>query len=261
MIKSIKRSIVAIIIGPLVLAFLWFGGLPLSILCALIGIALILEFATLTDRKLFWWQYALMCLAVVIWHYIIYTGNTHRLEFLLGIFIVLFSSELAHMKNQGTVERVGQMIFLIVMGALLTSTAPLVRAYSPQWAVYTAILVWIVDSAAYWSGSLIGKRKLAEKFSPKKTVEGFICGIVVAVITAFIAKLIYPSFEVLPLWFTAAAASIVGQLGDLFESKIKREFGVKDSSKLMAEHGGIWDRTDSILWVYAVVWIILRLWL
>ncbi len=109
------------------------------------------------------------------------------------------------------------------------------------------ILIWVNDTAAYFFGSLIGKRKLIERISPKKSVEGFISGIVFCVITAFILARFYTSYS-LPFWIGfAVVVSLFATLGDLFESLIKRTYGVKDSGNLIPGHGGILDRIDSLL--------------
>jgi phosphatidate cytidylyltransferase len=124
--------------------------------------------------------------------------------------------------------------------------------------------IWINDTIAYIVGSLIGKRPLS-KISPKKTWEGTIGGIILATfITGFLFTYINSDitrpgysfqFAVMPLYIIAAIASIAGTFGDLFESKLKRMAGVKDSGNLMPGHGGFLDRFDSMLLAIPAVWI------
>lgn len=116
--------------------------------------------------------------------------------------------------------------------------------------IFALIIVWTTDSGAYFTGRKIGKRKLWPEISPNKTVEGFIGGIIWAIIAAFIIQWISPlTSSYLVLIAITIAASIFGQLGDLVESAIKRHYNVKDSGSLLPGHGGILDRFDSLLFV------------
>ena len=120
---------------------------------------------------------------------------------------------------------------------------------------------WVSDSFAYFTGRLIGRHKLAPELSPKKTVEGSIGGIVFTVIAFAVYGIIIECFfsldaNYLALCLTGLALSLVGQIGDLFASLIKREHGVKDYSGILPGHGGIMDRFDSVLAVSPVLLII-----
>ncbi|MBS1919979.1 MAG: phosphatidate cytidylyltransferase [Bacteroidetes bacterium] len=113
--------------------------------------------------------------------------------------------------------------------------------------------IWINDTMAYIVGSLIGRTPLS-KISPKKTVEGTLGGIILAVIVAaFIARLSH--FNVVAIVIIALISSVAGTLGDLLESKLKRMAGVKDSGHIMPGHGGFLDRFDSLLLAIPAVWM------
>lgn len=119
------------------------------------------------------------------------------------------------------------------------------------------IFIWINDTAAYLVGSIFGKHKLNERISPKKTIEGFVGGIVLATSAAFLFARLMPEF---PLWFWigfGAITSVVGTMGDLFESLIKRTYAVKDSGTLIPGHGGILDRIDSFLFAVMAIYLYL----
>lgn len=120
------------------------------------------------------------------------------------------------------------------------------------------ITIWLNDTFAYIVGSFIGKRPLSS-ISPNKTWEGTIAGIVLSVIIVTkLAGLYIPVTERLILYISIVAA-ITGTFGDLFESKLKRMAGVKDSGSMMPGHGGFLDRFDSILLATPFVWLLLQI--
>ena len=123
---------------------------------------------------------------------------------------------------------------------------------------------WVSDTFAYFTGRLFGKHKLIPEVSPKKTVEGSVGAIVFTTVTMLLygwivsmCSDIKPSYLVLGL--SAPVLSVVGQIGDLFASLVKRERGVKDYGKLLPGHGGIMDRFDSILTVSGATMVITML--
>ncbi len=127
------------------------------------------------------------------------------------------------------------------------------------WTVLTIFVsIWICDSAAYFAGRAFGKHKLFERVSPKKTWEGAIAGFLGA-IAAFLVmqSLVLPYLTVVQALICGVIVGIFGQLGDLVESLLKRDAGVKDSSSLIPGHGGVLDRFDSILFVSPLLFLYL----
>jgi len=122
------------------------------------------------------------------------------------------------------------------------------------------ILIWSNDSFAYIIGKNFGKQKLFYSISPHKTVEGFLGGLFFSCISAsFVSRYVDDSMST-PYWLTIAIIiSVFGTLGDLIESKFKRETNVKDSGKIMPGHGGILDRLDSIIFASPYVYLFLKL--
>ena len=117
--------------------------------------------------------------------------------------------------------------------------------YAPVLAIF--VFIWVNDTAAYFFGSLLGKRKLMEHISPKKTVEVFVAGILFTVIASLVFARFYSEYSVVFWIGSAVVIAIFGTMGDLFESLIKRTSTVKDSGNLIPGHGGILDRIDSLL--------------
>ncbi len=123
------------------------------------------------------------------------------------------------------------------------------------WLFLVLAITWIQDSAAFFVGRSMGRHKMAPVLSPKKSWEGFAGGMVASILTALVAVFLMG----LPISYAGAvliglATGIAGPLGDLCESLIKRQLGVKDSGTLIPGHGGILDRMDSLLFTGPVVY-------
>jgi phosphatidate cytidylyltransferase len=133
---------------------------------------------------------------------------------------------------------------------------PHYNKYYPALIIFS---IWINDTMAYIVGSLIGKTPLS-KISPKKTWEGTVGGIILCIGLAFLIPFIFSIKEIDPgtAPVIACAVAIAGTLGDLFESKLKRMAGVKDSGTLMPGHGGFLDRFDSLLFAIPISWLLLQ---
>jgi len=114
--------------------------------------------------------------------------------------------------------------------------------------------LWINDTMAYIVGSFIGKTPLS-KVSPKKTWEGTIGGVILTVVIICLLSFFTKRVSILDAAFMSGIAAITGTVGDLFESKLKRMAGVKDSGSIMPGHGGFLDRFDSLLFATVFVWL------
>lgn len=133
----------------------------------------------------------------------------------------------------------------------------LTRDAGLYYVLFALLIVWSTDTGAYFIGRQFGKHKLAPHVSPNKTVEGFIGGIVSAIIIAGgFFYLMNLSGNIGLVILALIVLSIFGQLGDLVESALKRFYGVKDSGKILPGHGGILDRFDSLLFVLPLLHIL-----
>lgn len=119
-------------------------------------------------------------------------------------------------------------------------------------------IVWSTDIFGYFAGRAIGGPKLMPAVSPKKTWSGAIAGTLGAMIVAVLVAKLFGSFNTVAIAAIALLLSVCGQMGDLFESFVKRKFGVKDSSQLIPGHGGVMDRLDGF-WAAALVGCIIGL--
>ncbi len=123
--------------------------------------------------------------------------------------------------------------------------------------IYLFSTIWICDSCAYFGGKRFGKHKLASTISPGKTIEGAIFGLLGALVWSLVGiAVLGDKLPVLFLVLTALMGGTVGQAGDLIESAIKRNAGVKDSGHLLPEHGGVFDRFDSLLLTTPAVYLL-----
>jgi phosphatidate cytidylyltransferase len=140
---------------------------------------------------------------------------------------------------------------LLYLAVPLGMAASLHTDRGPLALVVPFLVVVASDSAQYYGGRTMGRRPLAPRISPKKTVEGAITGIVVAAaVTPFLARLDTPDAPIALLVVLGVLIAILGIMGDLFESLLKRASGIKDSSSLIPGHGGILDRIDALLFVF-----------
>ncbi|MDY0986561.1 phosphatidate cytidylyltransferase [Flavobacterium sp. CFBP9031] len=134
--------------------------------------------------------------------------------------------------------------------------------YNPKIIIGLFVLIWTNDTFAYLVGKSMGKHKLFERVSPKKTIEGFLGGVVFAAFAGFLISKLYiqpkPEFSntsILIWTIIALIVSIFGTIGDLIESKFKRIAGIKDSGSIMPGHGGILDRLDSVIFVAPIIFL------
>jgi phosphatidate cytidylyltransferase len=145
---------------------------------------------------------------------------------------------------------------------IATTAAPAWAANSRglAWTLLVVIAIWIGDSASYLVGRAIGRAPLAPALSPRKTVEGAIAGLVGSAVAATIADIAFGLGLTIPLAVSIGLAlGAAGQCGDLAESLLKRQVGVKDSGSLIPGHGGLLDRVDALLFAFPLGWIIAHL--
>ena len=147
----------------------------------------------------------------------------------------------------------------LVMLRELPLVAGLEYAYGSSFVLLAFVITWSCDTGAYFIGTLIGKRQLLPRVSTHKTWEGFFGGIVFAVAASIVASYTFAGY--LNVWWAivlGAVAALLGQLGDLVESMIKRDAGIKDTSATIPGHGGVLDRFDSLLFTSPFIYYFLK---
>ncbi|MBK5192142.1 MAG: phosphatidate cytidylyltransferase [Flavobacteriaceae bacterium] len=229
----------------------------------LIGFVCLLELEKLLRLKSYA-LYAVHALFFILFSYIKFDANATLVLLCITIFVNLFlAKDLLFIKKIPVFEKKKYIIlifYLISSMVFLTLIPTYSGTFRPELIVGVFVLIWTNDTFAYIVGKNFGKNKLYKQISPNKTIEGFIGGMIFSCIAGYFIYYFthYLNFQ---SWLgMAIILSIFGTIGDLIQSKFKRQAGVKDSGKLMPGHGGLFDRLDSIIFsspfVYAYLLIL-----
>ena len=182
------------------------------------------------------------------------------------LLLIVIASEL-YRKKEKPLENIATTIFGITYLSIPISLInflvyPKILAgnnYTPKLLIAVFVLIWIYDSGAYLVGVSIGKHRLFERISPKKSWEGAIGGTITALVAAYFISGYVPEIK-LEHWLAIGFLTVVSStFGDLSESMLKRYFGIKDSGNLLPGHGGILDRFDSLFFTAPVLVMYLKL--
>jgi len=200
-----------------------------------------------------------------IFLFLLSKNSTFQLVFLLIIILTniilgfsllkkkLFSFSILKNRFIGHFYLVGSLVIFFTMSNVTNSHNPLI--------VFSFLmLIWVSDSAAYVFGVNFGKRPLFKSVSPKKSVEGFLGGIIFSIILSlFFNKYLNLDFTIIQWLIIGILTSSLGALGDLVQSQFKREAGVKDSGKFLPGHGGLYDRMDSIIFAAPFIYLTIKI--
>jgi phosphatidate cytidylyltransferase len=202
-----------------------------------------------------------------------FTVNIEKLDLILLSIALIVSIKCILFLFYDTIQKISiSSKYLYLLGYIIlpfifiTKISFGVVDYNPKIIIGLFILIWTNDTFAYIIGKSIGKNKLFEKISPKKTIEGFFGGIFFAILAGYLISKYYikaiPQFsdKSILIWtIIAVIVGVIGTIGDLIESKFKRIAGVKDSGKIMPGHGGILDRLDSVIFVAPFVFLFYKI--
>ena len=265
----ITRILAALVMAPVVVALtLWLPTPAFAALLALVLVPALHEWSRLSGhpRSIFLLALtALLLLMALLW---LNPGLGSGLVVLAVVFWLVQVPGL--LGGRGLDRRNGWPDLVAGVGILLAAWAALVMlhrqpAIGPAVALGVMVMVWAADSFAYFCGRLFGRRMLAPAVSPNKTVEGVIGGALATMLAVAIAiALVEGLAGQMPVtaWMAAAlVTALVSVAGDLYESRLKRNAGVKDSGSLIPGHGGVLDRIDGLLAaapVFAAIWLLVR---
>ncbi|MFT4163300.1 phosphatidate cytidylyltransferase [Shinella sp.] len=248
------RILSGIVLAIVVLAATWFGGLAFRVLAAAIGLLVYYEWSTMTRlaerdfrANAFGWLSVALVAALVVFAF-----DDLALPVLLGAAVLAIVYALA---SQGSHWLAGGVAYsgltVISLAAIRGDTA---HGFAAMLFIFA--VVWATDILAYFVGRAIGGPKLAPSISPGKTWSGAIGGAISAVIAGTLLHMAFFSLDGFWVPVIALVLSVFSQIGDLFESFIKRRFGVKDSSRLIPGHGGVMDRVDGLVFACFAAFLI-----
>jgi phosphatidate cytidylyltransferase len=269
----VRRVGFAVVAIPLALALIWYGGLPLALVLAIVAALGARELLDLAERASVHPLRLLAVLSAAAVPPLVY-GAIATPDFRSWIslwwpyvgavwLILLLSWVLA---ARAPSDRPLSAASITMLAVVYTGGLPAfllairhsdfaLKSWAGAWLVFFPLVVtWVCDTAAMFGGRAMGGPKLAPTVSPGKTRSGSTAGVIGGLVIAPIfGLLIFPRVGLhIPLWqllAISAVLSVVGQIGDLAESLFKREAGVKDSSHLIPGHGGVLDRFDSLYFV------------
>ncbi|MEG0799427.1 MAG: phosphatidate cytidylyltransferase [Bacilli bacterium] len=253
-----QRVISAIVVLAIFIPLIIIGGYPFIVGISIVGI---LGFKELIDLRvkdkglpLLMRILSTLCFLVIVLSSIKSDSLSYVVDFryFVGIiFIILCPLVFYHDNKKYNINDALYILGSVFFLGIAFNYLIMLRNFSLNYIVFLLLITIITDTFAQITGMLIGKHKLAPSVSPKKTIEGLIGG---SLFGTFVSSCFYITIfdytgNIFILVFIVLMLTLIGQLGDLVFSSIKRYYGVKDYSNIMPGHGGVLDRLDSILFV------------
>ena len=260
--EIVVRSISGILYVLVVVFSMYTSRELFMILFLILGLQTLKEFKKLIGLKHFT-PYLLLPISLLLISYY-YPGDIILYTY-LGISLlvsILLAKDVQSTTNSLLLKKqkyIPTMLYIISGFVFLTLIPFSKEVFKPEIIVGVFVLIWCNDTFAYIIGKSLGKNKLLERVSPKKTIEGFFGGLIGAVIASFIIFNLLNIYT-LPVWISLAVIiSVCGSIGDLVQSNYKRQAGVKDSGNVMPGHGGLYDRLDSAIYASPFIYAFLQL--
>jgi phosphatidate cytidylyltransferase len=260
----IGRVLIAVPLLVIAILAVVVGGWPMVALAVAFGVVAMHEYGAATHslRPLTIAGFAGVLGIIVVTHQ---GGLVWSLAPLMGTLLLAFwLSAVADVRQAATVQLSVTLLGVVWIGYGLAFLVALRDIPAPddwgkQLLIAVLVGVWLSDTFAYFGGRMFGKRKLAAAISPNKTVEGLVIGFVLGAAAVFFTLYNQPSQDPISplnaLEFAVAIAA-ASPVGDLFESYLKRDMGVKDSGRLLGGHGGVLDRVDGLLFAGAAAFFV-----
>ncbi|MCH8299664.1 MAG: phosphatidate cytidylyltransferase [Candidatus Marinimicrobia bacterium] len=263
--ENMKRILVSLIGGPVILGSIYLGGVYFFIVVIVISLLSQLEFYNIAQQKslnIYKYLGLLAGFALLCLYYL--SKEEYFLPAVLFISLLFLIIEIFSGRESPLLNTSLSVSGVIYPTLLIGTMYPLRQmdhlSGIPGLNLIVALLagVWLCDTAAYYIGKAIGKHKLLPRVSPNKTWEGSAAGFI-ASLTAISSLKYYgflgDSFTTVDIALLSLFTGVGGQLGDLFESLIKRDAGVKDSGFLLPGHGGFLDRFDALIFAAPLTYI------
>ena len=268
--QHLKRWLTAIILGPLVLWILIKGStLLLAALVSAVAIAAVREYLRIIfgndDRVA---SHALKIISYAVSMALVIgacLGSWQLLFLVLALNLLILSAFALSIfpTDPGVFDVIAKQVMGIVYIPVSLSLLVFLKELDggTLWIIWLLIVIFANDTGAFYTGTFFGKHKLAPNISPNKTIEGSLGGIAFSMVLGFVFSMVF--FDSLSLALLTIPCSfllaVAGQMGDLFESAMKRASCIKDSGRILPGHGGMLDRIDGLLLAVPVLYIYLVL--
>lgn len=254
-----QRIITGLVLLAVLLPCVYFGGLPLQIILAIVSCIAVFEILSICDRpKANIYLYPLIS-AFVLYTLFFQDGLMISSEFIILFLIILLACSMVDVGLQ--IPRLSYYFMASLLVAMGFHMVYQIRLdYGFSYLLILALATFGTDTGAYFVGMKFGKHKLNPRLSPKKTIEGSLGGMFLGtLLSTLYAAYIHVNMNIYVLIIVCFVLTITSQIGDLTFSSIKRSFEVKDYSQLFPGHGGVLDRFDSLLFNAMVFGMLLHL--
>lgn len=256
--ELLARILIAIPLAIAAIILIDLGGIAFALFMIAVGWACLVELYRLLSR---WRPQPLVGFVAVAGMVLAARYGTLRdvVEVAVAVLPVLFLFVVARGQGHATVAIAGTLLGVYWIGFAVTH-GELLRQLPHGKSVVIDVLIatFVGDTGAYVGGRLFGRRPLAPRISPNKTLEGLLCGMLAAIVAVFLAGLFQTWLTQTDALFLGLAVAIFGPIGDLFVSAVKRDAGTKDTGSLLGPHGGVLDRADAALFTIVAgyyVWL------
>lgn len=248
-----KRIISAILLILIFIPFVIIGKLPFTLLVGVLSLLALKEMFDLDNDIPFFLKVIGYIISIFLISYS-YACNYDFVNYkVISIIFILYNIMIVVLGNLKKFNylKATWMIFNVLMITILFYNLIIIRNYGIYYIVYIFLISTMTDTFALLCGKYFGKKKLSKNISPNKTIAGSVGGSLIGTVipTIFYLLFIDKSGNILVVCLVTLILTIIGQIGDLYFSSIKRNYGVKDFSNLIPGHGGVLDRFDSTLFV------------
>ena len=263
----LKRWITGLLALPILISIIYAGGIWLTLLVAAASLAALLEYNRIVYHA---WNSALPgpipMVGLLVIPAFCWAAQVGRPDLLLAVLLVNFIlagmlSLFSFGRDTRVLEIVQKQIQGVIYIPLLLSLLILIRQVPDGflWIFTLVLTVFAGDTLAFYTGTYLGRHKLCPSISPGKTIEGSLGGVGANILAAAIMKSFFPpDVGWGQLLLFCLLCGVAAQMGDLFESQLKRVSGIKDSGGLLPGHGGMLDRIDALLFATPVAYLLLR---
>ncbi|MGH1386249.1 phosphatidate cytidylyltransferase [Kordia sp.] len=266
--EFLTRSLTGLIFVTLLISSVYYSQSAIFAVFTIFGLLCMFEFSKLINLKGFV-QYIIFLAILgvfVFWKLLQPDAKIEEATLILLVFSIFVSLFLIRdLFSKKIIPQYEFKKYLLVAFYMSSSFAFLLlipnatETYEPYIILGSFILVWVNDSFAYITGKNFGRQKLFARISPKKTVEGFLGGLLFSCIASYFIAKFTETLSFSSWLIMAIIISSIGTIGDLIQSKFKRQANVKDSGTLMPGHGGIFDRLDSMIFSAPFIYLFLKI--